>query len=119
MKRLVRGQLKLLKLLDLVLIEWVDAENTPKDGGWMDIHSILPKKTTRVVIARTVGFYIGHSKTLICTTANYDPSNQCVYGLDDIPLSAIQTIVRLEVRDDSIPDRVLPDDVGGIQCKGD
>jgi hypothetical protein len=115
MKREVKAHLNALKQLDIIVVEWIDAENEPREGGWRDIDEKLPEKTTRTVIARTVGFFIGKNKTFLRTTANYDPSNNCVYGTDDIPLSAIKAIIPLRTMDDFIHHRIHTDNVGSIQ----
>jgi hypothetical protein len=93
MNKETRAILKSLKHLDMVMVEWIDAEQ--ESSGWQDITAPIG---TRVVVARTVGFYSIHNKSLLRTYSNYDPSNGMGTGRDDIPLSAIKGIFKLEVK---------------------
>jgi|7_EtaG_2_1085326.scaffolds.fasta_scaffold05882_2 hypothetical protein len=90
MKKIVREQIKKLKKLDIILVEWVDAEED-RSTGWTDVDSMIPSRGN-FVTAQTVGFYAGHSRTLLRTFANYDPSNNMGTGRDDIPLINIKEI---------------------------
>ena len=94
MKQVIRDQLKALNKLDVILVEWVDAEKDPGDG-WCDIDEAFPPKN-KYVTARTVGFYVGKSTSLLRTTSDYDPSNNEVYGYNDIQLSNIKNITVLK-----------------------
>jgi|TARA_R110000765_G_C18606090_1_gene569736 hypothetical protein len=94
MKKQIREQIKKLERLSVVLIEWVDAEKDPGDG-WCNIDEALPSKN-QYVTARTVGFYVGKSPSLLRTTSDYDPSNNKVYGYNDIQLSNIKSITVLK-----------------------
>ena len=93
-KKELRIKLKSLKTLDIILVEWVDAEKD--DGaGWVDIEEVIPTNNQRYVTAVTVGFYIGYSKELLRCTSDYDKSNKKIYGTNDIQLSNIKSIARM------------------------
>ena len=94
MKQVIRDQLKALSKLDVILVEWVDAEKD--DGGWLSLEEAIPKNQ-KYVTAVTVGFYIGHSKELLRCTSDYDKSNNKIYGTNDIQLSNVKDIRRLEL----------------------
>jgi hypothetical protein len=91
MKKEVRETLKSLNKLDLILIDWVDAESECSDE-WKDVDAPIGG---RVVVAKTVGFYTGHNKNIIRTYGNYDPSNNMGTARGDIPLTNIKNIVKL------------------------
>jgi hypothetical protein len=87
-KKQIRTILKELTKLDIVLIDWVDAEGDSSDE-WKDIDTPIG---SRVVTAKTVGFYTSHNKNLVRTYSNYDPSNNMGTGRGDIPIINIKTI---------------------------
>jgi hypothetical protein len=90
----VKKFLKTLDKLDIIRVEWVDAEKD--DGGWLSLEEAIPKNQ-KYVTAVTVGFYIGHSKELLRCTSDYDKSNNKIYGTNDIQLSNVKEIRRLEL----------------------
>ena len=89
-KKEINAKLKSLKQLDLILIEWIDAETD--DSGWQSIDTPIG---TRVVTAQTVGFYVSHNAKILRTTSNFDPSNNMCTNREDIPRSNIKGIYRL------------------------
>tara|TARA_R110000787_G_scaffold39903_11_gene99642 strand:- start:1747 stop:2031 length:285 start_codon:yes stop_codon:yes gene_type:complete len=91
MKKEVREKLNSLEKLDVIVVDWVDAESDCSDE-WKDIDIPIGG---RIVVAQTVGFYIGHNKNLIRTVSNYDPSNNMGTGRGDIPLTNIKNIATL------------------------
>ena len=93
-KTQVKKFLKTLDKLDRIEVEWVDAEKD--DGeGWIDIEQAIPN-SQKYVTAATIGFFIGFSKELLRCTSDYDKSNNKIYGTNDIQLSNIKEIRRLE-----------------------
>ena len=92
-----RAIMKTLNQLDMIMIEWVDAECSSKSDGWKDIHESMPVNTKRVVVAQTIGFFVGFNRTFLRTSCNYDPSNKMITGIDDIPLTNIKGLYKLHV----------------------
>ena len=93
MKKEVREKIKSLNKLDVIKVEWVDAEKD--DGeGWADIDLAVPGKQ-KYVTASTVGFFVGYNKELLRCTSDYDKSNNKIYGTNDIQMSNIKAIVRI------------------------
>lgn len=93
-KTQVKKFLKTLAKLDIIRVEWVDAEKDDSDG-WMSIEEAMPKPEKHVT-AITVGFFIGFSKELLRCTSDYDTNNNKIYGTNDIQLSNVKDIRRLE-----------------------
>ena len=93
MKKAIKEQLQSLTKLDMICVEWVDAE---KDEGtcWVDLDSAVPDKQ-QYVTARAIGFFVGFSPTLLRMTSDYDPSNNKIYGFNDIQTANIKTIEKL------------------------
>jgi len=92
-KKELKKALKGLKQLDLTLVEWMDCEGESfKEGGWKELSENLPNNTKRKVVAKTVGFFIGSNKDLYRTASNFDPTNNLIGGIDDIPLVMIKAI---------------------------
>jgi hypothetical protein len=92
-KKQVKEFLASLKKLDIVLVEWMDAESDCSDE-WKDVDAPIG---ARIVTAKTVGFYTGHNKSLLRTFSNYDPSNNMGTGRGDIPLANIKNVRLLNV----------------------
>jgi hypothetical protein len=92
-KKELKKVLKGLNQLDLTLVEWIDCEGESfKEGGWKDISENLPNNTKRKVVAKTVGFFVGSNNDLYRTASNFDPTNNLIGGIDDIPLVMIKAI---------------------------
>lgn len=96
-KKQVKDFLAGLSPLDPILVEWLDAEKDSGEG-WVLLADAMPIKS-QFVAASTVGFYVGKTADRVRTTSDYDPSNGKVYGYDDIQLSNIRNIRRLNVLD--------------------
>jgi len=94
-RKQVKDFLKSLKKLDPIIIEWVDAEGDPS-GGWQDLNAPM---TESHVTAKTVGFYLGHSKTLLRTFSDIDLSNGTGNMRNDIQLSNVKSVKVLNVLD--------------------
>lgn len=92
-KKEVKLFLKSLKPLDLVLVDWVDAEKDIGEG-WVDTATCIPAERV-FVVANTVGFYIGASKTIVRVANNIDKGNEKNYGYDDIQVANIKDIYRV------------------------
>jgi|TARA_R110000782_G_scaffold158967_2_gene251149 hypothetical protein len=92
-KKEVKQFLKDLQPLDMVLVNWVDAEKDNGDG-WVDIGSAAPHEQV-FVTAQTVGFFVAQSKTLLRLTSDYDPGNNKIYGYNDIQVANVQGIYKL------------------------
>lgn len=90
-KKEIKAFIKTLKRLDIILVDWVDAEQDNGDE-WKDIDTPIG---SRVVTAKTIGFYTKHNKELLRTYCNYDPSNNLGTGRNDIQISNIKNIVKL------------------------
>jgi hypothetical protein len=93
MKKLLKDKLKSLEKLDVIKVEWVDAEKDEGEG-WTDIEQAILGKQ-KYVTASTVGFFISYNKELLRCTSDYDRSNDKIYGTNDIQLSNIKSITRL------------------------
>ena len=92
-KKEIRAYIKTLQRLDIVHVEWLDAEIY--SSGWEDIDAIMPSNTKRIVTAQSVGFYIGYNSNLFRICSDYDPTNNTTQGINDIQLSNIKKIVKL------------------------
>ena len=92
-KKEINAMIKSLNQLDIILIEWIDAETD--DSGWQSIDTPIG---SRVVTAQTIGFYVSHNTRLLRTTSNYDPSNGMCTNREDIPRTNIKGIYRLVTR---------------------
>jgi hypothetical protein len=97
MKKSIRDKIKTLNKLDLIKVDWVDAESDCSDE-WKDVDIPIGE---RIVTALTVGFYLGHNKNIIRTVANYDPSNNMGTGRGDIQLDNIKKISLLKEKGES------------------
>ena len=93
MKKDLKFKLKSLEKLDIIMVEWVDAEKDAGDG-WVSIDEAMPK-TSKYVLAQTVGFFVGCNKDILRCTSDYDKSNSKIYGTNDIQLSNIKNITRM------------------------
>tara|TARA_R110000824_G_C14657100_1_gene617372 strand:+ start:155 stop:469 length:315 start_codon:yes stop_codon:yes gene_type:complete len=94
-KKDVKLLLKALRPLDMILVEWVDAEKDCGDG-WVDIGSAAPHEQV-FVTAKTVGFFVAQSKTLLRLTSDYDPSNNKIYGYNDIQVANVKAVYSLHL----------------------
>jgi len=63
MKKDLKFKLKSLEKLDIIMVEWVDAEKDAGDG-WVSIDEAMPK-TSKYVLAQTVGFFVGYNKDIL------------------------------------------------------
>ena len=95
MKKDLKFKLKSLEKLDIIMVEWVDAEKDAGDG-WVSIGDAMPK-TSKYVLAKTVGFFVGYNKDILRCTSDYDKSNIKIYGTNDIQLSNIKNITRMVI----------------------
>ena len=95
MKKDLKFKLKSLEKLDIIMVEWVDAEKDAGDG-WVSIDEAMPK-TSKYVLAQTVGFFVGYNKDILRCTSDYDKSNSKIYGTNDIQLSNIKNITRMVI----------------------
>lgn len=92
-KKEVKKFLKDLQPLDIVFVNWVDAEQN-RGVGWIDLKSAIPKENVYVT-AKTVGMFVGLSKDLLCLTSDYDPSNGQIFGTNTIQVPNIKSIYML------------------------